>query len=190
MPLSPPTREQLAKAGSTAREAAEPIKPTAPDIALLVVWALVLLVAVGATSMRLATGEGWLAKVATTVFGGEMPFDLVEDRSRPIDFGEVAPGLGSSLLLILVPILAAGGLGVGKRGWTIAAWVCLFAALPLVFLDVTNIGGPSVKDVGAAFAIGGGWVVLVGGLGLAGAALVALGRGGWHAHRQRGTDAG
>ena len=133
MPLSPPSREQIAKAGSTAREAARPMKPTGADIVLLVVWALVLLFAVGATSMRLATGEGWLAKVGVTLFGGEIPFDLVKDRDRPIAVGEVAPGLGASLLLMFVPVLAAAGLGVGRRGWTIAAWVCLIAALPLAF---------------------------------------------------------
>lgn len=190
MPLSPQRREQLAKAGSTARDAARPMRPTGPDIVLLALWVLVLLFAVGATSMRLATGEGWLAKVAVTLFGGEIPFDLVKDRDRPIAVGEVAPGLGASLLLMLVPVLAAAGLGVGRRGWTAAAWICLLAAVPLGVIDVSNIASPSIKDAWAAFAVGGGWVVFVGGLGLAGAALVVLARGGWHAHRQRGADAG
>ena len=91
---------------------------------------------------------------------------------------------------MFVPVLAAAGLGIGRRGWTIAAWICLLAALPLAVIDVTNIAGPSVKDVWAAFAVGGGWVVFVGGLGLAGAALVVLARGGWHAQKQRGADVG
>jgi len=181
---------QLAKAGSVARDAARPLKPTASDVAVIVAWALLLLIAVGSTSMRLATGEGWLAKVATTLFGGEIPFDLVEDRNRAIGFGEVAPGLGSSLLMMIVPVLIAAGLGVGRRGWTIAAWVCLLIATPLTALDMSNIAGPSVKDVGAALAIGGGWIVFVGGMGMAGAALVVFARGGWHAHRQRGTNEG
>lgn len=190
MPLSPARREQIAKAGTAARDAARPMKPTASDIVLVVFWAFVLLFAVGATSLRLATGEGWLAKVAVTLFGGEIPFDLVKNRDRPIAIGEVAPGLGSSLLLMLVPVLTAAGLGIGRRGWTVAAWVCLVAALPLAAIDVSNVASPSVKDAWAAFALGGGWIVLVGGLGLAGAALVVFARGGWHAHRQRGADAG
>lgn len=165
------------------------MKPTWADIALICAWVMVLLAAMTATSLRLATGEGWLAKVAATFFGGEIPFDLAKDHDRPIGFGEVAPGLFASVLLVLTPVLAAGGLGIGKRGWTIAAWVCLLGALPLILVDATNVRSPSFGDLSAAFGIGVGAVALLGGVGLAGGALVALARGSWHAHRNRDGSA-